>query len=239
MHKNMFVLSSIVLLLSNTVAYSASGYSSHVTSSHSSGYSSHVTPSDSSGYSSHVTHSHHHHDSSGSAVAAFMGGLITAGLVVAAVSSDHHHVNPPPPPPYRPHFNWYSTSSYNYLPSNVVIGGNEDGRPLYVCRGYYNGGRHPGKIVGNMCNITYAGAEIPLSQYQVLRSWSPYHWVWDANGHVPPYAVVGGYENGHPLYICQADYATGTHPGKIVGSSCNIGYAGQEISISNYRVMVW
>lgn len=228
MNKKMFVCSSIMLLLGNTAAYSE--------------YSSHVTPADSSGYSSHVSRSHHyHHDSSGGAVAAFMGGLITAGLVVAAVTSDHHHVTPPPPPPppYRPHFSWFSTSSSNYLPSNAVIGGNEDGHPLYVCRGYYNGGKHPGKIVGNMCNITYGGAEIPLNRYQVLRSFTPYHWVWAVNGNVPPHAVIGGYENGQPLYICQADYATGTHPGKLVGANCNIGYGGQEIPMSNYRVMVW
>jgi hypothetical protein len=53
------------------------------------------------------------------------------------------------------------------IPWNAVAGGEEKGLPLYVCRGSYQGGLYPGKVVrGNIngevlvCNIAAGGKEI-------------------------------------------------------------------------------
>ena len=62
-------------------------------------------------------------------------------------------------------------------------------------------------------------------------------WVPGSNGHVDGFTLYGGNENGKNLFLC-AGYMGGTyHPGKIVGSNCNFGYGGQEITASNYYTL--
>lgn len=57
------------------------------------------------------------------------------------------------------------------VPPLAVVGGHEaNGSPQYVCRAYYNGGMHPGKVVGANCNIGWGGAEVTLPTYEVLTS---------------------------------------------------------------------
>lgn len=70
---------------------------------------------------------------------------------------------------------------------------------------------------------------------------SPKHYRWvPANATMfPQGAIVGGYENGRKLFICQASYQGGVHPGKVVGANCNFGFGGQEISASYYNVLVY
>ena len=46
------------------------------------------------------------------------------------------------------------------IPANAIIGGNEAGRTLAVCRAKYNQGVHPGKVVGKNCNFGYGGKEV-------------------------------------------------------------------------------
>jgi hypothetical protein len=125
------------------------------------------------------------------------------------------------------------------VPYGAIVGGSETGRTLYVCRGWYNNGLHPGKVVGSNCNIGWGGDEVLLDRYQVLvGDQNRVQWVDASNGDVPPHAFSGGYEPGRPdLYVCRALY-NGIHPGKIVGSNCNIGYGGKEITLNRYQVMV-
>jgi hypothetical protein len=126
-----------------------------------------------------------------------------------------------------------------HVPSGAIIGGWEPGRTLYVCRGWYRGGMHPGKIVGSNCNIGWGGNEVLLDPYEVLRGDNQrVRWVDASDGGVPPGAFSGGYEPGRPdLYICRVSYR-GIQPGKIVGSNCNIGYGGKELVFSQYQVLV-
>jgi hypothetical protein len=67
---------------------------------------------------------------------------------------------------------------------------------------------------------------------------SHYFWKKFPNGEVPRRAVVGGHEGGMTLYICQAFYHGGVHPGKLVAGRCNITYGGVEIMRDNYRLLV-
>ncbi|MFK8015709.1 MAG: DM9 repeat-containing protein [Gammaproteobacteria bacterium] len=55
-------------------------------------------------------------------------------------------------------------------PRGQVIGGNEPGRQLVICRAAYNGGLHPGKIVAGKCNIGWGGKEIQLGNPEILVS---------------------------------------------------------------------
>jgi len=61
---------------------------------------------------------------------------------------------------------------------------------------------------------------------------------WVAKGADATDAVQGGEEDGHPLYVCRASYASGIHPGKVVAGKCNIGYGGKEIVLANYEILV-
>lgn len=134
---------------------------------------------------------------------------------------------------------WVDMQSGDRIPNNAVVGGEQynPNNLLYVCRGAYRGGVHPGKLIGGNCNISYGGSEIILSRYEVLVSRAPLDWV-KSFGNVPGNAVRGGYEHGNTLFICQTKYRNGVHPGKVVGQGCNIGWGGQEIINSNFRVLV-
>ncbi len=125
------------------------------------------------------------------------------------------------------------------IPGGAVVGGQEPGRQLYVCRAQHAGGVHPGKVVGRHCNIGYGGQEIVVPRYEVLTSSQPQRiqWVSAANGSIPGGAVVGGQEPGRQLYVCRARHAGGVHPGKVVGRNCNIGYGGREVVVSQYEVL--
>jgi len=59
-------------------------------------------------------------------------------------------------------------ASNGYIPSGAILGGQEPGRQLYICRANYQGGRHPGKVVANYCNIGWGGSEIRLPNYEVF-----------------------------------------------------------------------
>lgn len=152
----------------------------------------------------------------------------------------------------------FSTYSYaqlswtNYqgkIPSNVVIGGEENGQKLPVCRCEYQGGTHPGKVTSNMCHIGYGGKEIYLKTFEVLVNGGATDINWEkvSRNTLPKSAFVGGKENGKPLYVGKAAYSPngrnlGTHPGKIFTSNntliCNFGYGGKEIvEKSNFYVL--
>lgn len=132
----------------------------------------------------------------------------------------------------------YSWKNYHgYIPSNAVVGGYEADRVLYICQAHYQGGLHPGKVVEGKCNITYGGHEVEQPIFRVLIG-SGLRWVSVEPGEVFDNAIQGGYERGHPLYVCQARHAGGIHPGKIVAGLCNIGFGGNEFKKYNYRVLI-
>lgn len=125
------------------------------------------------------------------------------------------------------------------LPRHVVRGGSQPYPParLYVCRGFYNGGVHPGKLFQGHCNIGWGGNEIVLNQYEVLTSRCPLRWISASHGYVPLNAIRTGYQHDGPLYTCRVWYRGGLHPGKVVNGNCNIGWGGQEISIPVYEIL--
>jgi hypothetical protein len=144
----------------------------------------------------------------------------------------------------RPHFRepllWIRMRTGDPLPENAVVSGGQPYPPatLFVCRAFHHGGLHPGKLYDGRCNISWGGQEISMSRYEILVSNRPLNWLPARYGDIPPRAIDGGYENGHPLFICQANYHGGTHSGKVVGQNCNFGWGGREISLPYYNVLV-
>lgn len=67
----------------------------------------------------------------------------------------------------RTPINWISARN-GRIPMNAFVGGGENGRPLYICQGNYNGGTHIGKVVNNNCNFGWGGREITVPFYRVL-----------------------------------------------------------------------
>jgi len=124
------------------------------------------------------------------------------------------------------------------VPNNAVVGGFEPGRNLVVCRAEYADGIHPGKLVDCGCNIGYGDLEIVSDKFEILVSDKDYRWEQVTNCELPSGAIRGGIEGERYLVICRANHAGGLHPGKVVDCNCNIGFAGKEIQVVDYEVLV-
>ena len=107
---------------------------------------------------------------------------------------------------------------------------------LYVCRSFYRGSLHPGKLYAGHCNIGWGGQEIARGEYEVLKSHRPLRWVSHKYG-MPSGAIRGGEAEGYPLFVCRAKYNGGVHPGKLYKGACNIGWGGEEIVVPRYEVL--
>lgn len=123
------------------------------------------------------------------------------------------------------------------VPANAVIGGQEPGRQLPVCRAAYQNGVHPGKVVEGKCNIGWGGGEIAIAAFEVLTN-TGINIGWIAGPAVPGNAVIGGQEPGRQLPVCRTAFTNGIHPGKVVEGRCNIGYGGQEVALPSYEILV-
>ncbi len=126
------------------------------------------------------------------------------------------------------------------VPSGTVYGGKQTNQYLAICRAWHQNGLHPGKVVGRNCNIAWGGREITVPSYEVLvGNAQDLRFTAASNGAVPANPVPGGQEPGRRLYICVAEYNGGTHPGKVVGQGCEIGWGGRGVSLPRYRVLTY
>jgi Protein of unknown function (DUF3421) len=174
----------------------------------------------------------------------------TAGLfgVMVAASAAGPLALQPAPPVERVQFNgganWMPASG-GAIPPGAIQGGYESGgEPLYVCHVSYNDSVQPGKVRQGFggCNFPFGGQEVTLPQYEVLVG-TGFGWVPGSGGSIPGRAVQGGYDvppQSPPLFVCQANYNGGVHPGKIRSdwTSCDISWGGREIFIPAYNVLV-
>lgn len=60
---------------------------------------------------------------------------------------------------------------WDKIPTNKVVGGRENNQNLYICKGKYNQGVHPGKIGENWgnCNIAWGDKEIGTTDFEYLN----------------------------------------------------------------------
>ncbi len=128
------------------------------------------------------------------------------------------------------------------IPANAVVGGSENGMPMYVGRMAFQGGQHPGKIIsGKFCNIGWGGKEYSFDKgFEVLTApANSLTWV-EYTGAVPTNAIFGGFNDEagrEPLYIAKHEYNGGVHCGKLWANACNIGWGGKEI-VLNQKIYV-
>ncbi|KAI0344718.1 carbohydrate-binding module family 12 protein [Trametopsis cervina] len=136
------------------------------------------------------------------------------------------------------------------LPPNPFPGGEEHGQPLFISRAFYEGSIQVGKAsraFDTGAAIGYGHKEIGLSSYEILLA-DPQavHWV-NARGHFKPEELgvrpveAGREANGQPLYIAQAHYDNGIHPGKCSPhlDGAFITYGGTEKEVKEYRVLCY
>ena len=132
------------------------------------------------------------------------------------------------------------------MPANVVIGGQENGDNLCVCRVFYNEVNHAGKVVGGNCNIGLNGEELVFQEFDVLVNKGGIRLTWQpVRRFIPANAVVAGTSDEKRIAIGQADRAedNSVHPGEVTDDngyfSCHYGYGGAEITAkTNYRILV-
>ena len=94
--------------------------------------------------------------------------------------------------------------------------------------------RAPWQAGKGSCNISYGGHEMQLHAFELLTGHGAR---WEAPQPGLAGAFAAGQEHGQPLYLCQAEYNGGLHPGKVIGGHCDISFAGKEIPIASYRVL--
>jgi hypothetical protein len=140
-------------------------------------------------------------------------------------------INPPPALPVS----WVAFP--DALPADVVHV-DTAAMSAAVCRGSYQGSQHPGRVSGTNCNVGYGGGEWGIGGGEVLvakadkLAWVPF------SGQMPPRAVMGGVEHGQGLAVCRARYQNAYLAGKVVASSCNVGYGGKELTLRPFDVLV-
>jgi len=131
------------------------------------------------------------------------------------------------------------------MPAHAVTGGFENGTDQVVCRSFYNGANHPGKVVGGGCNLGWGGKEIVSPTYDVLVNEEEISLQWVAySGSIPKHAVVGGTEGDRSYYVGQFTRTDGSvHAGKVFGTPgnyiFNYGYGGKELTEkSGFRILI-
>ncbi|KAK9497352.1 hypothetical protein O3M35_004685 [Rhynocoris fuscipes] len=135
---------------------------------------------------------------------------------------------------------WVPCSGGN-VPPDAVAGG-FDNEQLYVGRASHCGALLPGKVHPShgVCYVAWGGSEHGIPDYEVLCSCSP-TWVPANADQIPPNALQAGQsEDNEPLYIGRAQYNDVLVIGKVQKSHrvCYISYAGQEIPMEQFDVLV-
>jgi hypothetical protein len=135
--------------------------------------------------------------------------------------------------------NWVPASGGD-APKNT-INANTKGQPrMPICRGWYQNGTHPGKLVGKNCNIAWGEQEITLPQYEVLAGKATgLSWVYGARGSMPKRPFYGGEEPGRQLAVCRSNYNGAMHAGKLVSNGCQLGWGGKAVLLDTYQVMAF
>ncbi|KAG9023649.1 hypothetical protein FRB95_012657 [Tulasnella sp. JGI-2019a] len=137
---------------------------------------------------------------------------------------------------------WLLVESAGYIPSFAVqVGQTGDGTPLFIARNFHEGGLHIGWASRNGASLSWGGAEIPLTTYEVLTG-DVNSITWEPNRPNPTgRPVEAGYEaDGKPLWAAQARFHGAILAGKASGwnTGAYVGLEGGEHQIMEYNVLV-
>jgi len=136
------------------------------------------------------------------------------------------------------------------IPGDAIEAGEEKGNVLYIARAFQDGGLQIGKASGwfkQGAVIGYKNKEIQLETFEVLVGDArAVQWVAGSGTfgteNLGAKPVEGGHENNNtPLFIAQAPYNGGVHPGKIANGldGAIIPYDGGEHQVKEYRVLCY
>jgi hypothetical protein len=153
-------------------------------------------------------------------------------------------------------FSWV-TDKNGQSPKNAIVAAKVNGKPLTVCQVAWHNGLHPGQITATGCRVSYGGKIKIAKNYKVLTG--KHKVVWLSPSHLYSYSnrfnpgrygvqpagaqfkalmpIVGGQENGRPLYICRTMAGDHIVLGKRVANKCNIAFDGSEIQKPVYQVL--
>lgn len=123
-----------------------------------------------------------------------------------------------------------------------ILGGEDNGEPIYVIRSNFQGGIIPGKLLSShgIAYVPWGGQENPCPEYEVLCDFSG-TWTSCSGGNVPDNAVAAGQsEDGEPLFVGRVVHEGSLTVGKVQQSHgvCYIAYGGQELGFPDYEILV-
>lgn len=122
------------------------------------------------------------------------------------------------------------------LPEGAVRAGFVPEADLYVCRGKYRDGVHPGKLFNGRCNVGWGGHEVSLENFEVLVERGLANWVPEAAE--PPQGVfAAGRGPAGELNVCRVYYRDGVHIGELRQGRCFIGWGGTALGAAPYELL--
>jgi hypothetical protein len=144
---------------------------------------------------------------------------------------------------------WLQVRQGQSLPQNLIAGGEENGRPIWICRAFHEGSVQVGKCLPNGVGIIgYGHKEIQPEVFEVLVGdqrairWVPAEGRLDLDELRGCRPMEAGYEeSGTALYVAQARYKDSIHPGKISTKlkAAFIPYGNDEEEVKEYRVLCY
>jgi hypothetical protein len=98
---------------------------------------------------------------------------------------------------------WLKTTDQSYTITKAFFIDNNDGSPIYLCRGEIFKTILPGQIIQDKCAVTFAGKVFKLSEYEILiRGYNLYAWKFFND---PPQKTKCNYsasrQSSNPTYI--------------------------------------
>ncbi|KAF5385906.1 hypothetical protein D9615_002392 [Tricholomella constricta] len=168
----------------------------------------------------------------------------TAWINEARARTDHFYREGPKGPA-----TWVLVQGKNF-PQYAIEVGQERNAPLYICRGYYDGGKQIGKASSNLekgAVIGYKHKEHHLDTYEILLgNLQALRWVATRGkvnvsslGYNP---VEGGHEHdGTPLYVIKAQHNGIYYPGKASATldGAYVPLDGTEKNVKEYEVLCY
>lgn len=64
----------------------------------------------------------------------------------------------------------WASARFGEIPRGALQGGEENGRPVFICQANYQNGTHSGKVVGQNCNFAWGQGEVTVPIYNVLMT---------------------------------------------------------------------
>lgn len=131
------------------------------------------------------------------------------------------------------------------IPQDAIGVGNEDGLPLFACRGAFKDGVQLGRVRADFhgCHVGYGGREVEVAPFEVLTP----SWAEASFGEAPAGALPAGANpvlasvapfRVTPLLACRAAWRGSLQVGEVRDGGCVFGFGGQQVAAERYEVLM-